>query len=92
MKHSPSLKCKGRMHWNAKPNTYKLKVSKIKAMVVSKTDNDKTANIKVRNLTISLVDNLMAHDNKSTKEIKRRTTPPKQAFKKKRTILTNTSV
>jgi len=79
---------------------YKLKINanKTKAMIVSKIDNDRTANIKVRNETISLVnefcylDSLITHDNKLTKEIKRHNTSKTGLQKEENSLYKHLSV
>ncbi|KAI5755057.1 hypothetical protein M8J77_013699 [Diaphorina citri] len=78
-------------------NKYKLKINakKTKSMVISKTDHNIIANVKIENEPIQQVKefcylgSLISQDNKSTREIRRRIVLAKQAFEKKKTILTN---
>lgn len=76
---------------------YKLKINakKTKAMVISKMKNNRKITIQVRQEPVDQVNefcylgSLITRDNKSTKEIKKRIEMAKQAFEKKRTLLTN---
>uniref|UniRef100_A0A8D9DT62 Craniofacial development protein 2 n=1 Tax=Cacopsylla melanoneura TaxID=428564 RepID=A0A8D9DT62_9HEMI len=79
-------------------NKFKLKINakKTKAMVVSKRyDQNMTANIKLKNERIEHVQefcylgSLITYENKSKKEIRRRIALAKQAFERKKALLTN---
>uniref|UniRef100_A0A8D8RMY9 Craniofacial development protein 2 n=1 Tax=Cacopsylla melanoneura TaxID=428564 RepID=A0A8D8RMY9_9HEMI len=81
-------------------NKSKLKInpSKTKSMVISKLDQNIIANIRLKSEIIdqvkefSYLGSLVTEDNKSTKDIRKRIGMAKQAFEKKKALLSNNNL